>query len=772
MGKVHSVPWAAMIGTVALCAVLSTVVGLGVIGWVTGALAGGGLAAALATTLGRHVPGPADAVTTVRAVLACGVLVLTADALVATPHTTALVAMGATALALDAVDGKVARRTGSATPWGARYDMEVDAFLIAVLSVHVAAQTHWWWVLGIGAMRYAFVAAGRVWSWLRRPSPPRWSAKAVAAIQGITLLMAASGLLPAAWNALLLGAALALLVESFGRQCWWLWRHRNDTADPSMIGGAPSAPAAVVTAVAVIGLWLALAQPRLADGLTVADLLRIPAEGLVLVGVSLVLPPRSRAIVAVSVGFLAAAAVVLWGLGLGFRAILDRPFHVLDDWAYLSKGLDVLATTETTGTTVMVLIGAVAAVAALVVFLPWAAHRVVRVAGSDRRRSLQVVGALGIVWVVCAVYGGPASQVASARTTGLAVDSVRQIRADFRDHAAFAEQIETDRFDNVPGDELLAGLQDKDVLLVWFESYGRTALEDPDVAPGVLSGLRDGDQLLRTAGYRSRSAFLTSPTFGAASWLAHATLQAGVWVDSERRYRQLLGSDRLSMTSAFERAGWRTVFSVPANTRDWPEGATYYGFDRLFDSRNSGYAGPEFGYASMPDQYTLEHLRRTELTPGDRQPVFAEIDLISSHHPWAPLPDLVEWNDVGDGSVFDGMPEQGEASVDGRKDPATARRLYGESIEYTWRTLISYLETYPDENRVVIIVGDHQPHSFVSGDDPGHDVPVTVLSQDREVMRRVAGWGWQPQLHPDPGATVWRMSEFRDRLFQTFAARR
>lgn len=768
MGKVHSVPWAAMIGTVALCATLSSVVGLGVVGWVTGALAGGGLAGVLATTLGRHVPGPADVVTTVRAVLACGVLALAADALLATAHTTMLVALGATALALDAVDGHVARRTGSATPWGARYDMEVDAFLIAVLSVHVAAQTQWWWVLGIGAMRYAFVAAGHAWSWLRRPSPPRWSAKAIAAVQGIVLLVAATGLLPADWSALLLGAALALLVTSFGRQSWWLWRHRTDPADPAP-AQAPATPTAVVTAVAIVGLWFALVPPRLSDGPAVTDLARIPAEGLVLVAVSLALPPRARAVVAVVFGMLSAVAVVLWALGVGFRTILDRPFHVLDDWAYLPKGLDVLAATEGTGTTVLVQVGAAVVVATLVVFLPWAAHRVVRAAAVDRRRSLQVVGALGTVWVLCAAYGGPAGQVASAQATHLAVDSVQQVRADYRDHAVFAEQIETDRFDSVPGDELLAGLQGKDVLLVWVESYGRVALEDPGFSPGILDVLRDGEERLRDAGYRPQSAFLTSPTFGAASWLAHATLQSGLWVDSERRYRQLLGSDRLSLTSAFERAGWRTVFSVPANTRDWPEGAAYYGFDRLFDSRNSGYAGPEFGYASMPDQYTLEHVRRSELTPGDRPPVFAEIDLISSHHPWAPLPDLVDWEDVGDGSVFEGMPERGASAVDGRQDPAAAQRLYGESIEYTWRTLISFLEAYPDPDRVVIVAGDHQPHSFVSGDDPGHDVPVTVLSRDRGVMQRVAGWGWQPRLHPDPGASLWGMDEFRDRLFQTFA---
>ena len=78
-------------------------------------------------------------------------------------------------------------------------------------------------------------------------------------------------------------------------------------------------------------------------------------------------------------------------------------------------------------------------------------------------------------------------------------------------------------------------------------------------SPGVDAVLDDGSRRLRRAGWQARSAFLTSPTFGAASWLAHSTLQSGLWVDSQRRYEQLLGSDRLTLTSAFADAGWRTV---------------------------------------------------------------------------------------------------------------------------------------------------------------------------------------------------------------------
>src|SRR5262249_58466408 len=106
-----------------------------------------------------------------------------------------LVAISTVALVLDAVDGRVARRTDTTSAFGARFDMEVDAFLIMVLSVYVARE--WgWWVLAFGLARYVFVAAGWVLPWLRGPLPPRQWAKVVAAIVGVVLTVAAAGLLP------------------------------------------------------------------------------------------------------------------------------------------------------------------------------------------------------------------------------------------------------------------------------------------------------------------------------------------------------------------------------------------------------------------------------------------------------------------------------------------------------------------------------------------------------------------------------------------------
>ncbi|MBM7516183.1 CDP-alcohol phosphatidyltransferase family protein [Nocardioides nitrophenolicus] len=708
--------------------------------------------------------GPASRVTAVRAVLAVGVAGLTLRGLgepLSGRLTAVLVAVSAVALALDALDGYVARRTGTSSAFGARFDMETDAFLIAVLSVHVAPRLGWW-VLAIGAMRYAYVLAGWALTWLRRPTRPRYWAKVVAAVQGVVLTVAAATLLPDQVARLAVGLALVLLVESFGHDVIWQWRHRHD---PEPV---PRPPAGVVSGVAVVALWLALAPPRLADGIGPADFARIPVEGLVLVALAVVLPVRGRRLLAVVLGLLLTALAVLRGLGLGFDLYLGRSFHVLGDWSYLPKGVEVLRDTRGGPVAVLTVVGLVALVVAVAVGLTWAAGRVARAAAARPRTTWRALAALGTVWVLCAAFGGPVDRVAAAGSAGLVVDTVDQVRADHHDTRVFARELAADPFAATPGDRLLRGLRGKDVLLVWFESYGRVALEDSWFAPSVVDVLEQGDHELSAAGYHARSAFLTSPTFGAGSWLAHATLQSGAWTNGERRYGQLLASDRLSLTRAFGDAGWRTVFDVPANTRDWPEGAAYYGFDRLYDSRDVGYHGPRFGYAPIPDQYTLDHLRRTELGRGPRPPVFAEVDLVSSHHPWAPVPEELPWAEVGDGSAYDGMPERGAAAVDGHRDPEAAQRNYAASVRYTWRTLISFLTTYPDPDRVVVIVGDHQPHSFVSGRDAGHDVPISVLAQDPAVIRRIHDWGWQPGILPGPDAPVWRMDAVRDRFLTAY----
>lgn len=245
MRKVHRDLRLAVVGLVVLLGVFAGATGLTAVGWVVG-LAYGGLTYALllrgCTQAGSAALGPADRVTLTRTVLVGAIAALVAEPSLPAEAVAPLVALVGVALALDGVDGWVARRTRTVSALGARFDMEVDAFLILVLSLHVAG-TFGVWVLAIGAARYLFVAAGWVLSWMRVPLPFRYWRKVVAAIQGVTLTVATVDLLPHAVAVVALLIALVLLGESFGRDVWWLWRSSRDTS-----ARVPRVPAAVTEA--------------------------------------------------------------------------------------------------------------------------------------------------------------------------------------------------------------------------------------------------------------------------------------------------------------------------------------------------------------------------------------------------------------------------------------------------------------------------------------------------------------------------------------------
>ena len=191
--------------------------------------------------------GPADRVTATRAALACGVAGLSANAFTRPGGAGVLVALTVVALVLDAVDGQVARRTGTVTLLGARFDMEVDAFLILVLSIDVG-RGHGWWVLAIGLARYAVLVAGAGFAWLRQSVvPSRWR-KAVAATQGVVLCLAASEALPRLWADMALLGSAALLAVSFGTEAAELWRRRSTVPVPPATLAVPEGCGAAVVA--------------------------------------------------------------------------------------------------------------------------------------------------------------------------------------------------------------------------------------------------------------------------------------------------------------------------------------------------------------------------------------------------------------------------------------------------------------------------------------------------------------------------------------------
>ena len=244
--------------------------------------------------------------------------------------------------------------------------------------------------------------------------------------------------------------------------------------------------------------------------------------------------------------------------------------------------------------------------------------------------------------------------------------------------------------------------------------------------------------------------YLTSPTFGGSSWLAHATLQSGLPVSDQGRYDQLLASDRTTLTSAFARAGWRTVAVLPSTRGTWPEGQAFYGFDRVYGRAGLGYAGPRFGFSAMPDQYALSAFAAA----GARRAATAIRSWPRSSSPRATGPGRRSRR-----RSTRRRSATGRSSTASGRMPSTARELWSDradvpaayrtSIRYSLTSVLSFVEPHGDDDLVVVLLGDHQPSTVVSGVRGNRDVPVTVIAPRPGGGRAVSGWGWQDGLRPD-----------------------
>ncbi|NUU05087.1 hypothetical protein [Leifsonia sp. C5G2] len=524
----------------------------------------------------------------------------------------------------------------------------------------------------------------------------------------------------------------------------------------------------VLAAVVVV---LACLAPGLIASDSLLALVRIPLEGVLALVLLLLLPwRRARRIVAVLLAIALVVSALLAALDRVFASTVGRPFDPVGGWKELGDGYGVVSdSTGPVGAAALVALLGVAAFAA-VALLAAALLRVTRLLAP--RRSPALIGATGVTagWLVVALVGAqlvPGEPVAAADTVSTGIAKTREAVETVGAQAALARQTGSDPYAQVPASDLLTGLRGKDVIVAFVESYGQVAVQGTGFSPGVDAVLRDGTAQLTAQGYSQRSAFLTSSTFGGISWLAHSTLQTGLWIDSQQKYDQVTSSDRFTLSAAFRKAGWRTVSDVPSDTKPWPVGRSFYHYDELLNATDVGYQGPKFSYARIPDQYTLAHFQQRELAKP-HSPVMAEIDLVSSHTPWTPLPQVVPWDAIGDGSIYDPQPAQGLPPSVVWRDPKHVQQLYGESVQYSLRSLFSFLGAVDDPNLVLVVLGDHQPASVVSGAGANHDVPISIVAKDPAVIDRISSWKWEPGMLPSPSAPVWRMDAFRDRFLSAF----
>jgi len=172
---------------------------------------------------------------------------------------------------------------------------------------------------------------------------------------------------------------------------------------------------------------------------------------------------------------------------------------------------------------------------------------------------------------------------------------------------------------------------------------------------------------------------------------------------------------------------------------------------------------------TMPDQYTLSAFERLGRAPAQAagRPVMAEVALISSHAPWTPVARLIDWDAVGDGTVFNEQAERGDPPSVVWADPERIRRHYIGTIDYALEVLGSYMQRHGD-NTVFVILGDHQPAAIVTGPGASRAVPFHVVSGDTDLVNAFKARGFVSGMRPGALTAEWPMNEMRAVLIEVF----
>ena len=524
-----------------------------------------------------------------------------------------------------------------------------------------------------------------------------------------------------------------------------------------------------LTLLALWYLWSIFVMPNRLDWLQWWYLFYLPLEVPVLAAL-LLLPGRARRWSLLAVTVIVSAGLIFRLSDMGAFMVFARPFNPVLDLYLLSFGFDLLQTSIGLAGAVLVSMAALMLLLVIIV-LTWAALRRVQsvLLQVPARAATVAVGSVFLLWAVTYASGW-------SKSSRYFVDQLLmhgdKVVTSLRELEQFEQAIAVDIYDSVPGERLFTALHNKDVLVIFVESYGRVLLDSARYAPVIRPELARAGETLAQHGYQSASAFLASSTIGGLSWLAHGTAMSGLWIDSQLRYDALMLSQRASLISLFGRAGWRTAGVMPAITMAWPEGK-YFGYDQLYDAAALDYRGLPFNYVTMPDQFTLARFQQRErqgsAARGERKPVMAEIALISSHAPWTPIPQVIDWQVISDGTEFNVQASTGYRPDQVWSDLDLLMNQYRDSVVYVINTLVSYVLAHGDRDLVVMIMGDHQPMQLIADGASVPDVLTHIISADPEVMAAVADWQWTPGMLPADDAPVWRMDTVRDRLVQTFS---
>lgn len=516
-------------------------------------------------------------------------------------------------------------------------------------------------------------------------------------------------------------------------------------------------------------LWLLLDLPDHPGAFSLEAFYRLPLEIPAIILLLLICPARARSAFIAVLTLLAATILFLKIADIGTQAAFQRPFNpyldskmILDGWNVLSGSVGSLE--------------AAIAIAIVVITFGCFLWLFNYTAGFLALTDLKERKPLVAVCIILSLTGAALLHLqnqtrwtANWRIEANALFSLSErsslILQSIQDIRVFEKDLMADD-PAARKDALFRSVRGQDVFVIFVESLGRSALQDPRYASLIQNRLSQEQARLSAAGFQTASTWVQSPTVGGLSWLAHGTFMSGLWVDSQARYDRLIRSRRQSLNRLFQQAGWQTFAAMPAITMDWPE-SRYFGYDTVYAAKDLGYEGKPFNWITMPDQYTLAAIERLIRAPTPHRPAMIETALISSHAPWTPVASMIDWNLVGNGMIFNNQAEGDQSPSDVWKNPDNVRDHYIRTIDYSLQAVGSYVANY-GRDALFIVIGDHQPAAIVTGPNASRDVPLFIMTKNFAVIEKFKRSGFVNGMLPKD-QSPFGMDRLRNLLVETLS---
>ncbi len=513
--------------------------------------------------------------------------------------------------------------------------------------------------------------------------------------------------------------------------------------------------------------FLAFTLPDHPDALGYGAFARLPLEWPLIALLALMLRGWLRRVVLLLSVVIVFLVLFLKLADIGVQSAFQRQFNPYLDIKMLGDGWNLISRTIGTPVAVAGLAGGIILIVLVAAVFLMSLRWMAQARGGLRQMLLGAFAAILVVGGAALLLGKPQVEFGAPTYLSARLGLVVRSAADMQ---VFEQQLASGLGPR-DGKDLFQAVKGKDLVLIFVESYGRSAVEDPLYSSVMHPRLSAIDKQIEAAGLHAASGWITSPTVGGLSWLAHGTLLSGLWVDSQARYDRLMISQQPSLNRLFSQAGWHSIAVMPAITMDWTE-SDYFGYDQILPASGLEYRGKPFNWVTMPDQYTMSAFDRLVVKPARArgQNVMAEIALISSHAPWTPVPKLIDWDRIGDGSVFNDQATSGDPPAVVWADPDRVRSQYIQTIDYSLATLGDFMARQ-GRGTVYIILGDHQPASIITGPAASRAVPVHIVTDDMQLLNRFQREGFTASMTPMNATREWPMNELRQLLIDALSGR-